>query len=424
MTFVNSELAKADCLFIKEFLRKFLIRVCELDSEYFVKMNDYDDLVECISYVIEDFDGFVKDLWNKFSIYRKIKDELDSYRERSQSFSNLARFIEMELSASEGKIFWAVIKKNVGSYLRSHGEFTVPYNNSFKNAERKITKYLGIDHQCLDILTAYALIARKRAIYETLSYMNLDKDDKIEEYAYCLGFSGEKFRKIGNELFRMGFFERMNDDFDHRLSEKILETYDPFIKSDPSKWFDKLECNETLKLEDFQVEEKAMNMLKSLLSGTMEKNSNILFYGEPGTGKTSLVKTLAKELNLTVFSVSSGEDDDDRDRRLSLAACVNFARRYKGRPLVLVDEAERLLSTDISYDRGAKDKAWLNSFLEKSDVSIIWITNQIRHVDPAVKRRFDFSLYFPKLNKKQQLKIWEFVLNKYEIKRFISAKCK
>ena len=422
MAFVNSDLSKADSLFVKEFLRKFLIRVCELDAEYFVKMNDFDDLSECISYVIDDFDGFVKDLWDKFSLYRKQKDELDSYRARSQCFANLARFIEMELSSSEGKIFWNLIKKNVVRILKSHGEYSVPYNNSFRNAERKISKYLGIDQQHLDFLTAYALISRKRSIYEILSYMNLDKAEKIEEFAYCLGFSAEKFRKIGNELFRMGFLENIADDFDHRLSDKILETYDPFIKSDPSKWFDRLDCNESLKLEDFQVEDKAMNMIKSLLSGAMGKNSNILFYGEPGTGKTSLVKTLAKELNLTVFSVSSGEDDNDRDRRLSLAACVNFAKRYKQRPLVLVDEAERLLSTDIGYDRWSKDKAWLNSFLEKGEVSLIWITNQIDHVDPAVRRRFDFSLYFPKLNKKQQLKIWEFVLNKYEVKGFISSK--
>ena len=420
MAFVKSEQTKADSLFIKEFLRKFLIRTCELDAEYFVKMNDYDDLCECISCVVNDFDGFVKGLWDKFSIHRK--KDLDEYRERSSNLSNLVRFIDMELSHAEAKIFWSVIKKQIISVLKAQGEFTVPNNNSFSNAEGKIAKYLGIDRQWIEYLTSYVVIARKRAVYDILSYMELDKDEKLEEYAYCLGFSAEKFRKIGNELFRMGFFERMKDDFDHQLSDKILDTYDPFLKSDPSKWFDRLEYSDSLKPEDFMVEDKAMNMLKSFLSGAMGKNTNILLYGEPGTGKTSLVKTLAKELNLTVFSVSSGEDDNDRDRRLSLAACVNFAKRYKQRPLVLVDEAERLLSTDIGYDRWSKDKAWLNSFLEKSDVSIIWITNQIDHVDQAVRRRFDFSLYFPKLNKKQQLKIWEFVLNKYEVKGFISSK--
>ena len=40
MAFVNSELTKADGLYIKEFLRKFLIRVCELDAKYLVKMSD------------------------------------------------------------------------------------------------------------------------------------------------------------------------------------------------------------------------------------------------------------------------------------------------------------------------------------------------------------------------------------------------
>ena len=422
MAFVNSALSKADSLFIKEFIRKFLIRACELDAEYFVKMNDYDDLAECLSDAIDDYNGFVKSIWDKLSVYNKEKANGYDVNPKSLCFTYVTGFIDRELSSSESRIIWSFIKKQIISFLKTQGEVAVPDNNSFNNARTKISKYLGIDNQSIDFLTAHVVISRKREIYNVLSYLDFDKIEKIEEYAYCLGFSAEKFRKIGNELYRMGFFDKIADDFDHRLSEKILETYDPFIKSDPSKWFDKLDCNESLKLEDFQVEDKAMNMLKSLLSGDMGKNSNILFYGEPGTGKTSLVKTLAKELNLTVFSVSSGDDDSDRDRRLSLAACVNFAKHYKQRPLVLVDEAERLLSTDIHYDRESKDKAWLNSFLEKSDVSIIWITNQINHVDQAVKRRFDFSLYFPKLNKKQQLKIWEFVLTKYEVKSFISSK--
>lgn len=420
MAFVNSELTKADSLFIKEFLRKFLIRTCDLDVDYFLKNTDHDDFCDCLLCVIDDFDGFVKDMFVRVSPY--IKEVLSDHKGQFVRFSYLLRYIDNELTSTERRQLWVIIKKRVSFVLKAMGEVAYSRSNSFSNAENKISKYLGIDRQYIDFLTAYAVINRKRAVFNILSYMDLDKDEKIEEFAYCLGFSAEKFRKIGNELFKMGFLESLASDFDHTLSDKIKETYDPFLKSDPTKWFDKLDCNESLKLGDFLVEEKAMNMIKSLLSGPMEKKSNILLYGEPGTGKTSLVKTLAKELNLTVFSVSSGEDDSDRDRRLSLAACVNFARRYKGRPLVLVDEAERLLSTDVSYDRMAKDKAWLNSFLEKSDVSIIWITNQIRHVDPAVKRRFDFSLYFPKLNKKQQLKIWEFVLNKYEIKRFISAK--
>lgn len=420
MAFVNSELTKADNLYIKEFLRKFLIRVCELDSEYFLKIDDYEDIYECISYVIDDFDCFTQGLWDNLPVSKK--RDFAVYRKASMCFIQLAHFVERELSSSEGKIVWSFIRKQIISVLKHQGEVTVPRNNSFNNAETKISKYLGIDRQSLDFLTVYAIIARKREIYGLLSGMDLDKNEKIEEFSFCLGFSAEKFRKISNELFRMGFLDNVSDDFNHRLSDKIIETYDPFIKSDPSKWFEKLECNESLKLEDFQIEEKFMSMIKRLLSGSMGKNSNILLYGEPGTGKTTLVKALAHELNLTVFSVSSGEDDDDRDRRLSLAACVNFAKRYKNRPLVLVDEAERLLSTDNSYDRCAKDKAWLNSFLEKSDVSIIWITNQISHVDPAVRRRFDFSLYFPKLNKKQQQKIWEFVLKKYDIKSFISSK--
>jgi SpoVK/Ycf46/Vps4 family AAA+-type ATPase len=85
-----------------------------------------------------------------------------------------------------------------------------------------------------------------------------------------------------------------------------------------------------------------------------------------------------------------------------------------------VDEAERLLDTSFRGNNHTKDKAWLNSFLEDKKVSIIWVTNQISHVDQAVRRRFDFSIYFPVLTNAQRMKLWEKVLGKYNATELVS----
>lgn len=103
--------------------------------------------------------------------------------------------------------------------------------------------------------------------------------------------------------------------------------------------------------------------------------------------------------------MASREDDDEDNRRASLTACLHIAAKHKG-AFVLVDEAERLLDTDRHFGRQTKDKAWLNDFLERPEQRVIWITNQIENIDPAVRRRFSFSIHFEKLDVETRMHIW------------------
>ena len=415
MAFVNSDLFRADSLYIKEFIRKFLIRVLDLDLDYFLRIDSIGDITFCFSIAIDDIEKFAVEIQEQFR-------KKDSYFKKNYNGTLSFRHIMNYLCDNDNKKCWEIFREYSLSVLNSQGAVTVPQNNSFQNAEKKLSEYLGIDREWLDFLTVYAVISRKRCVYGLLEDMHLDNEGSIEEFSYCFGFSADRFKKIGRALLCQGFFKNLSDDFQHRLSEKIVSTYDPFLQSDPSKWFEKLNADEKLKTDDFQIDKKSLLMLKRMLDGSLEKKNNILLYGEPGAGKTSLVRSLARELGVTVFSVTSDVGDNDRDRRLSLTACVKFAKRYRGKTAVLVDEAERLLATDVSYDSGAKDKAWLNAFLENNEVNMVFITNQIEHVDQAVRRRFDYSLYFPKLNKKQQKKIWEFVIDKYEVRELVTAR--
>lgn len=69
---------------------------------------------------------------------------------------------------------------------------------------------------------------------------------------------------------------------------------------------------------------------------------------------------------------------------------------------MLVDEAERMLETNLVFGRQTKDKAWLNDFLEKPGQRVIWITNHIEHIDQAVRRRFTFSIHFSRLGTQER----------------------
>ena len=69
---------------------------------------------------------------------------------------------------------------------------------------------------------------------------------------------------------------------------------------------------------------------------------------------------------------------------LYVYGCIGLRRKSH-------NETERHLSTDIKSNRWANDNVMGNLFLEKSDVSIIWITNQIHHVAPSWRDVYFFA---------------------------------
>jgi AAA+ superfamily predicted ATPase len=80
---------------------------------------------------------------------------------------------------------------------------------------------------------------------------------------------------------------------------------------------------------------------------------------------------------------------------------------------LIVDECENLLTTKSPWPflfggrAESRDKSWLDYFLEQPRARCIWICNDISGLDPAVQRRFSFSLEFPKFGRRQRVKIWE-----------------
>lgn len=176
----------------------------------------------------------------------------------------------------------------------------------------------------------------------------------------------------------------------------------------------------SLPLDAFRLEQADVAHTISLFATQGDAPVHLLLYGSPGTGKTTFAGSLASELGVKAWSVTSRLNDDEDDRRASLMACVHMASKHPG-AFVLVDEAERLLDTDQSFGKNTKDKAWLNEFMETPGRRIIWITNQIEHIDQAVRRRFSFSLFFERLNGAERVVLWRQILAKHRVVSKISA---
>lgn len=225
-----------------------------------------------------------------------------------------------------------------------------------------------------------------------------------------------RLRPLINELVSLGLMDTFGDSL--RLSEIMLAFWDG---EEPRQ--DLLFCRplegESLPLSAFRISADVKRHVLKLLKNGGGEPVHILLYGASGTGKSSFVRALAAACGVSAWSVSSRENDSDSDRRASLTACLNLSSRHKG-SFVVVDEAERLLDTDLVFGRQTKDKAWLNDFLEKPGRRVIWISNQVEHIDPAVRRRFTYSIHFEKLDVHDRVEVWRQVMRRLGMARSFS----
>lgn len=176
-------------------------------------------------------------------------------------------------------------------------------------------------------------------------------------------------------------------------------------------------------ISDFLVDQATLEHMQRLLGADTDTATHILFYGLPGTGKTSLARALSLYLDLPAFEVLQGKENSAEKRRAALIACINRTSATKER-LVIVDEADNLLNTQFSWlMRGeTQDKGWLNQILEKPGVRLIWITNTISGIEDSVLRRFAFSLPFKPFNRRQRVMLWERIARRKKVKRYFTAR--
>jgi SpoVK/Ycf46/Vps4 family AAA+-type ATPase len=165
-----------------------------------------------------------------------------------------------------------------------------------------------------------------------------------------------------------------------------------------------------------------------------KRGVNILLYGEPGTGKTSFVKTLAKELGLDLFEILHGNRDGGENSPQSRAAGIRICNTQvpRERSMILVDEADRLLRTNMDLlenlfagnGSGASEKGMINWILDETRLPTVWVSNvRAEELDDSVRRRFDYSIRFDKIGDLQRTAIWRNNIAKFGLGKIISEEC-
>ena len=137
-----------------------------------------------------------------------------------------------------------------------------------------------------------------------------------------------------------------------------------------------------------------------------EKGVNLLFYGEPGTGKTEFAKTLTHKIRVALYAVGEKFEDDSRKETLNLAYSILSKDENS---CLLIDEADDFLEAENLLFCRKKDnnKLYINRLLENNLTPAIWIINSINNIDKAYLRRFSFAVNFSKPNLKTRIEMWQ-----------------
>ena len=134
---------------------------------------------------------------------------------------------------------------------------------------------------------------------------------------------------------------------------------------------------------------------------------NVLLYGKPGTGKTSLVKILVKDFiknEKDVFIL--GRKIDDIEKLGGWVNAMPVASKFK---IVVIEEADRLSQAAFL---GLKEK-YMEKYQER--IAFLATTNNPHKIDPAVRTRFNLKINFDQLPVDRVLQRIIFVLQNENI---------
>lgn len=202
-------------------------------------------------------------------------------------------------------------------------------------------------------------------------------------------------------------------------------------------YFFKYEHKTTLRHESFLLKMDELEKLKKIMCQSKRENLigiNILIYGPAGTGKTEFIKMVAEKsgIKLAVIQIKDSSEnsysspkrnhqygDSYKGKMLALRFCSKICESQKNN-VILMDDADDILNMDdgsISKFSGgsSRNRPTLLKALEENKTPVIWIVNNYQEIDPAIKRRFTWSLKFDYPRPRERIEIWKNVIEETKV---------
>ena len=271
---------------------------------------------------------------------------------------------------------------------------------------RSMANLLGLNETELVLLCILVLLQGDRRFYDCVELLNISVSKEIDfvqlltHITRCTSADLHLAIRPDAALRRMGLLtvsgERQNlEDFIELadgLPSLLMQAHtsvDPMIRH-----FFSPRAYSGLDTTHFPHLSDEISIIAGVLREAMQRGvvgTNVLLYGPPGVGKTELASAIAQQLHADIFEVGYADSKGDPIRGVKRLQSYNLCQRLLMRrrdALVLFDEVE-----DMLQQGETPGTAWVNRALEENPIPAIWITNNVGALDPAYRRRFDYSLH-------------------------------
>ncbi len=308
-------------------------------------------------------------------------------------------------------------------------------NSNYTLIKRVNSLSLEVSEKFLFLYLVWETISGKESldISRTLDRYFDSTTEKIEKMQEFMNGTTTLITKKYIELIEAGFF----NDTEMKLtkkSEQILEEcgiklFTKKVKRDnillpkdiPFRKliFSKTEMQQIFTIKDLLQKEKFEEMQKRLTDKNLPKGIAILLHGVPGTGKTEVVKQIAKETNREIMKVEISKSksawfgESEKLIKKIFTDYRDFTKECEQVPILLFNEADAIISKrkDVGSSSVAKTENAIQNIileeLENFEGILMATTNLSENLDNAFERRFLFKVPFQKPNIEIRTQIWQ-----------------
>lgn len=375
------------------------------------KVSEYvANLLSNNSYIDDNFKSIKEWLFDKDNIYGQLNFPAKDASSAEEEFTKLAKNNRLQA--------YSLIKQYAKNLANNHKKYTP---SIFEKNLIYLQELFGLKEYEKELLGLLIRYDRQESFYDTLKNISNSNICDTHNKAIALGISADKvysaFHK-NSTLEQLGLIDFEYDgDIDSTHLLKILFSHKFKDKQALKSYFMGKPLKATLQWDDFRHIPQISILEKITQSAVKrhQKGVNILLYGEPGTGKTELAKTLGQRLECSLYSIGEQQgdiEDNDDNRYDKLLRAQKLLQKDKN-VLLLVDEADDLLYKQGGFFCRDDDfnKIQINRLLENNEHPTIWISNNISRMDKAYLRRFTYAIKFEKHKQSVRVQMWQKCLN-------------
>ena len=351
---------------------------------------------------------------NKFENVMKLLEKLDSLcDDRSQKRIRSAQLFSETKKLIDQHIHFPLIQKIKSLRLKQYDNYLFHYIIwQVINGDQQTALGRTVENMFEDVNIRLGYMQK---FYKGTSKLLKNEWVELEKTNYfnhaCLSLTEKS-----TELLSQAGIDLFTDDV---KNENILN---PGDIPERELIFSETEMKQVFLLKDLLKPEKLNEIQERLSQKNMPKGLTVLLHGAPGTGKTEIVKQLARETGRDLMKIDISQSksmwfgESEKIVKRIFTDYKAYAKKCKTTPILFFNEADAILSkrqnsgaSNVAQTENAIQNILLEE-IENFEGILFATTNLITNLDNAFDRRFLFKINFPKPNASIKARIWKLKL--------------